>query len=106
MRSKEDAHDYRYFPDPDLPPLVIDETWIERVRSAMPEMPESMRVRFTTAYGLTADTAKLLASDKSTAQFSSMHLQLRGSIRSRKKGRASVRRRSSPTGLWGDSPHT
>jgi aspartyl-tRNA(Asn)/glutamyl-tRNA(Gln) amidotransferase subunit B len=69
MRSKEDAHDYRYFPDPDLPPLVIDETWIERVRSAMPEMPESMRVRFTTAYGLTADTAKLLASDKSTAQF-------------------------------------
>ena len=39
MRSKEDAHDYRYFPDPDLPPLVIAPEWIERVRAAMPELP-------------------------------------------------------------------
>ena len=50
MRSKEDAQDYRYFPDPDLPPLVIDAAWIERVRAAMPELPEAMRARFVVAY--------------------------------------------------------
>ena len=43
MRSKEDAHDYRYFPDPDLPPLVIGADWIERVRAAMPELPRRPR---------------------------------------------------------------
>ena len=47
MRSKEDAQDYRYFPDPDLPPLAIDAAWIERVREAMPELPELRRLRFT-----------------------------------------------------------
>jgi aspartyl-tRNA(Asn)/glutamyl-tRNA(Gln) amidotransferase subunit B len=46
MRSKEDAQDYRYFPDPDLPPLVIDEAWIERVKASMPELPEAKRRRF------------------------------------------------------------
>src|SRR5207249_6448254 len=46
MRSKEDAHDYRYFPDPDLPPLVIDAAWIERVRSALPDLPDAMKLRF------------------------------------------------------------
>src|SRR5204863_1458407 len=46
MRSKEDAQDYRYFPDPDLPPLVIDEAWIERIRAAMPELPAMRRLRF------------------------------------------------------------
>ena len=47
MRSKEDAQDYRYFPDPDLPPLVIDRGWVERVRAAMPELPEARRLRFS-----------------------------------------------------------
>jgi aspartyl-tRNA(Asn)/glutamyl-tRNA(Gln) amidotransferase subunit B len=46
MRSKEDAQDYRYFPDPDLPPLTIDEAWIERVRGTLPELPEMRRLRF------------------------------------------------------------
>jgi hypothetical protein len=46
MRSKEDAQDYRYFPDPDLPPLVIDEPWIARVRAELPELPEMRRMRF------------------------------------------------------------
>src|SRR5262249_34265836 len=46
MRSKEDAQDYRYFPDPDLPPLVIDEAWIERVRADLPELPAMRRLRF------------------------------------------------------------
>jgi aspartyl-tRNA(Asn)/glutamyl-tRNA(Gln) amidotransferase subunit B len=46
MRTKEDAHDYRYFPDPDLPPLVIEPAWVERVRQAMPELPAAMAERF------------------------------------------------------------
>ena len=60
MRSKEDAQDYRYFPDPDLPPLVIDDAWIERVRSAMPELPEAMRPRFQSQYGLSPYEATAL----------------------------------------------
>ncbi len=55
MRSKEDAHDYRYFPDPDLPPLVIEPEWVERVRAAMPELPAAMAARFQQADGLGAD---------------------------------------------------
>src|SRR5215207_8284257 len=54
MRSKEDAHDYRYFPDPDLPPLVIPQTWIDRVRAAMPELPRAMAERYQAAHGLSA----------------------------------------------------
>src|SRR2546426_4906082 len=52
MRSKEDAHDYRYFPDPDLPPLVIDEAWIERIRSELPELPEAKQRRYVAEYDL------------------------------------------------------
>ncbi|HTS22414.1 MAG TPA: Asp-tRNA(Asn)/Glu-tRNA(Gln) amidotransferase subunit GatB [Casimicrobiaceae bacterium] len=52
MRSKEDAQDYRYFPDPDLPPLVVDEAWIERIRSELPELPEAKRQRFVDEYRL------------------------------------------------------
>ncbi|HEV7813483.1 MAG TPA: Asp-tRNA(Asn)/Glu-tRNA(Gln) amidotransferase subunit GatB [Janthinobacterium sp.] len=52
MRSKEDAQDYRYFPDPDLPPLVISPDWIERVKATMPELPDAMRARFGSEYGL------------------------------------------------------
>ncbi len=63
MRSKEDAQDYRYFPDPDLPPLVIDDAWIERVRAEMPELPEAKRARFAGAFALSdADAAHLVAS--------------------------------------------
>src|SRR5207302_6747455 len=52
MRRKEEAHDYRYFPDPDLPPLVIERAWIERVRASLPELPEAMKARFVVQYGL------------------------------------------------------
>ena len=55
MRSKEDAQDYRYFPDPDLPPLSIDEAWIERIRAEMPELPEAMRTRLVREYALAGD---------------------------------------------------
>ncbi len=53
MRSKEDAQDYRYFPDPDLPPLAIDDAWIARVRAELPELSTAMKTRFETGYGLT-----------------------------------------------------
>jgi aspartyl/glutamyl-tRNA(Asn/Gln) amidotransferase, B subunit len=70
MRSKEDAHDYRYFPDPDLPPLVIGQDWIEAVRADMPELPAAMRERFQAQYGVTAyDAAQLTASRDVAAYF-------------------------------------
>src|SRR6202051_4386785 len=73
MRSKEDAHDYRYFPDPDLMPLVIDEAWIARVRSELPELPEAMHTRFVEQYGLTPyDAAGLTSSKAMSAYFESV----------------------------------
>ncbi|MDM9562033.1 MULTISPECIES: Asp-tRNA(Asn)/Glu-tRNA(Gln) amidotransferase subunit GatB [Bordetella] len=70
MRSKEDAHDYRYFPDPDLPPLVIAPEWIEQVRAGMPELPAALRARFERDYGLSAyDAAQLSASRGLAAYF-------------------------------------
>ena len=69
MRSKEDAHDYRYFPDPDLPALVIAEALIERVRAAMPELPEAMRARFERELSLSAYDAQTLTASRDTARF-------------------------------------
>jgi aspartyl-tRNA(Asn)/glutamyl-tRNA(Gln) amidotransferase subunit B len=62
MRGKEDAHDYRYFPDPDLVPLVIDETWLKTVRESLPELPRQKRLRFMADYGLSAVDAEVLTS--------------------------------------------
>jgi aspartyl-tRNA(Asn)/glutamyl-tRNA(Gln) amidotransferase subunit B len=67
MRSKEDAHDYRYFPDPDLPPLVVDPAWIERVRTEMPELPGELAARFEQRLGLSAYDARTLTADRATA---------------------------------------
>ena len=69
MRSKEDAHDYRYFPDPDLLPLVIDDDWIARTRAAMPELPAAMRARFEADWGLSAYDAVTLTAGRDTAAF-------------------------------------
>jgi aspartyl-tRNA(Asn)/glutamyl-tRNA(Gln) amidotransferase subunit B len=69
MRSKEDAHDYRYFPDPDLPPLVISEEWIERVRSELPELPVAMQARFIEQYGISAYDARMLTTSKILAAY-------------------------------------
>ncbi|WP_296654811.1 Asp-tRNA(Asn)/Glu-tRNA(Gln) amidotransferase subunit GatB [Paraburkholderia sp.] len=69
MRSKEDAHDYRYFPDPDLMPLVIDAAWIERVKGAMPELPATMQTRFVEQYGVTPYDAGVLTAAKSMAVY-------------------------------------
>jgi aspartyl-tRNA(Asn)/glutamyl-tRNA(Gln) amidotransferase subunit B len=69
MRSKEDAHDYRYFPDPDLVPLVISQEWIEEVRATLPELPEAKRTRFVEELGLTAYDAEVLAADRELADY-------------------------------------
>jgi len=69
MRSKEDAQDYRYFPDPDLPPLVIAQEWIERVKSSMPELPGAMRERFARDYALPEYDAAVLTQSKAMAAY-------------------------------------
>lgn len=69
MRSKEDAHDYRYFPDPDLMPLAIDAAWIERVRGELPELPEAMQKRFSEQYGLASYDAGVLTATKGNAAY-------------------------------------
>ena len=69
MRSKEDAQDYRYFPDPDLPPLVISEEWIARVKAAMPELPGAMRERFVRDYGLSDYDGSVLTQSKAMANY-------------------------------------
>ena len=69
MRSKEDAHDYRYFPDPDLPPLVIEPEWIERVRASLPELPEALRARFQRDLGLSAYDATTLSASRGVAAY-------------------------------------
>ncbi|MFX4481840.1 Asp-tRNA(Asn)/Glu-tRNA(Gln) amidotransferase GatCAB subunit B, partial [Acinetobacter baumannii] len=69
MRSKEDAHDYRYFPDPDLPPLVIAPEWIERVRAQMPELPRVMAARFVSDYGLPEYDATMMTQSKAFGAF-------------------------------------
>ena len=69
MRSKEDAHDYRYFPDPDLLPLMISEEWKARVQAGMPELPAAMKARFMDAWGLSAYDATTLTASKEVADF-------------------------------------
>ncbi len=69
MRTKEDAADYRYFPDPDLPPLVIGEAWIAEVRAAMPELPRALRARLATEHGLSEYDASILTQSKAMAQY-------------------------------------
>jgi aspartyl-tRNA(Asn)/glutamyl-tRNA(Gln) amidotransferase subunit B len=69
MRSKEDAQDYRYFPDPDLPPLAIDEAWIARIRAEMPELPEPMAHHFVSEYAIALPDALQLTANRETARY-------------------------------------
>ena len=69
MRSKEFAHDYRYFPDPDLLPLEFDDTFVEKIRASLPELPDDKKARFIDAYGLSAYDASVLVVEKETAQY-------------------------------------
>ncbi|MDY6952265.1 MAG: Asp-tRNA(Asn)/Glu-tRNA(Gln) amidotransferase subunit GatB [Thermodesulfobacteriota bacterium] len=69
MRGKEEAHDYRYFPDPDLLPLVIDEKWIEEIGTSLPELPDAKRKRFIADHGLSSEDARLLTSSRAMADY-------------------------------------
>lgn len=69
MRSKEDAHDYRYFPEPDLLPLVLDEAWVERLKEKLPELPDEKRRRFCEEYGIPFYDAGVLVAEAATADF-------------------------------------
>jgi aspartyl-tRNA(Asn)/glutamyl-tRNA(Gln) amidotransferase subunit B len=69
MRGKEEAHDYRYFPDPDLAPIAIDPEWIESIRSTLPELPDAKRERFSRDYGLPAYDAEVLTGSKALANY-------------------------------------
>ncbi len=69
MRGKEEAHDYRYFPDPDLVPIAIDEEWIESVRVSLPELPDARRERFMRDYGLPSYDAQVLTSSKPLSNY-------------------------------------
>jgi aspartyl-tRNA(Asn)/glutamyl-tRNA(Gln) amidotransferase subunit B len=69
MRSKEDAHDYRYFPEPDLPPLEVSQEWVESLKEALPELPETRRQRFMREYDLNADESFTLTSERELADY-------------------------------------
>ncbi len=69
QRSKEDAHDYRYFPEPDLPPLWVEEAWLESIRANLPELPRARRRRFMEQYGLSDYEARLLTGEKALADY-------------------------------------
>ena len=69
LRTKEDSHDYRYFPDPDLPPLVLETSWIDAQRSALPELPAARRERYETVFGLPAYDARVLMQEPAIAAY-------------------------------------
>ena len=69
MRGKEEAHDYRYFPDPDLLPLVIDQAWIDQTKKTMPELPDAIKTRFIKDLGLPVYDAEVLTSDRALADY-------------------------------------
>jgi len=69
MRSKEHAHDYRYFPDPDLLPLVLDEAWIETLRAQLPELPDAKKARFVAEYRMRPEDADVLVAERATAEY-------------------------------------
>ena len=69
MRSKEDAHDYRYFPDPDLLPLTLDDDWIKVLQDSIPELPDQIKERFINEYSLSSYDANIIVSDKATSEY-------------------------------------
>ena len=69
QRGKEEAHDYRYFPEPDLPPLILDSDWIQKIRATLPELPDAKTKRFISDFGLTPLDARFLTSDLSLANY-------------------------------------
>ena len=81
MRSKEEAQEYRYFPEPDLPPLIVSAEFIESVRASMPELPEARRQRFVDQYGLSFSDASQLTSERSLADYYENAVEVSGNAR-------------------------
>jgi aspartyl-tRNA(Asn)/glutamyl-tRNA(Gln) amidotransferase subunit B len=69
MRSKEEAHDYRYFPDPDLLPLILEQAWVDEIKASLPELPDARKARFMADYGLSADDAGQLVAERESADY-------------------------------------
>ncbi len=88
QRSKEYAHDYRYFPEPDLPPLVFDRQWVEELRSCLPELPDARQDRFMAQYGLPRYDASLLTSSKATADYFEACLKKKDGLSPQKRAKA------------------
>ncbi len=80
QRSKEEAHDYRYFPEPDLPPLVINRAWVEDLRASLPELPDARRQRYTSEYGLSEQSANSLTEDKALGDYFQLALVAAGGV--------------------------
>ena len=94
QRSKEYAHDYRYFPEPDLPPLTINSQWVEEMRAQLPELPEPRRDRLMREYGLTEYDASLLTASKATADF------FEATVAVGQPGEKELSNRAKVTGNW------
>jgi len=78
MRDKEEAHDYRYFPEPDLPPLVLEPAWVQEVKESLPELPAAKRERYQSALGLSASDAGVLSADRPVADYFDATIKLYG----------------------------
>ena len=85
MRSKEHAHDYRYFPDPDLLPLELDPEWVERLRAELPELPDAKKARFVAEYGLRPEDAGVLVAERATAEYFEKVAAAGGATRRRRR---------------------
>ena len=104
MRSKEEAHDYRYFPEPDLPPLIVSDEFVEQVRAAMPELPEACRRRFMEQYGLSFSDASQLTSERSLADYYEKAAEVSGNPRAAANWiRSELLRELESTGLTASS---
>jgi len=94
LRSKEYAHDYRYFPEPDLPPLVIDREWVEGIRSRLAELPDARQGRFIDDYGLSAYDASLLTSSRALADY------FEDSLKTKEAGQIPGEKRAKEVSNW------
>src|SRR3990170_640806 len=90
QRSKEYAHDYRYFPEPDLPPIVVDHEWLEEIRAQMPELPDAKRARLQTAYGLSDYDVTLLIETRAKADYYEAVIALAPEAKRQKRAKAAA----------------
>jgi len=96
QRTKEQAHDYRYFPEPDLPPVIIQRAWVEEIRAKMPELPEAKHARFIKEYGLSAYDATVLTDERPVADY------FEATVRDLTRGDLTARAKSAANWITGD----